>query len=81
MTVTILAAIFLAFLVLLAIIGFKAATRKPISPEELAMEKCSICRSKFNKTLLIERQVGDYRLLYFCPSCIKSLHDELVSRN
>lgn len=81
MTVTILASLFLALIVLIALIGFKVAANQPKSTEDLNVEKCSLCRSKFSKSVLIERQVGDYKLLYFCPSCIHSLHDELISRN
>lgn len=81
MTVTILASVFLALLLALALVGFKAATRRPPSADDLSTEKCSVCRSKISKAQLIERQVGDHTLLYFCAACIKSLHDELVRRN
>lgn len=81
MTLTVFAALFLGLILLVALIGFKVATKPLQPPGEPQMEKCSICRSKFSKSILIERQIGDYKLLYFCPSCITSLHDELVSRN
>ncbi len=81
MTVTILASIFLALILLIAFIGFKLAATQPKPTEDLATEKCSLCRSKFNKSVLIERQVGDHTLYYFCPACVKSLHDELITRN
>ncbi|MEK7250346.1 MAG: hypothetical protein AAB209_08000 [Bacteroidota bacterium] len=81
MTVTILASIFIAFILFIALIGFKTVIKQGKSPEDLNTEKCSLCREKFSKSMLIERQIGDYKLLYFCPSCINSLHNEMVSKN
>ncbi|MER3523984.1 MAG: hypothetical protein C4326_07935 [Ignavibacteria bacterium] len=81
MTLTILASLFLGLILLVALIGFTVAAKRPHHVDELPTEKCSICRSKFSTSVLIERQIGDYKLLYFCPSCITALHDELVSRN
>lgn len=81
MTVTILASIFLALIVLIAFVGFKVAANPPRSTEDINTEKCSLCRAKFNKSVLIERQVGDHKLLYFCPECITALHNDLVSKN
>ncbi len=81
MTVTVLASIFIAFLLFVAFIGFRAVIKQGKPPEELNMEKCSICRDKFDKSMLVERQIGDYKLLFFCPACITKLHNEMVSKN
>lgn len=81
MTVTILASIFLAIMLLIAFIGFKVGAKTPKPTEDLYVEKCALCRRKFNKGTLIERQVGDYKLLYFCPECITGLHNELIRKN
>lgn len=81
MTITVLASIFIAFILFIAFIGFKTVIKQGKSPEELNMEKCSICLKKFKKSMLVERQIGDYKLLFFCPSCITTLHNEMVSKN
>lgn len=81
MTVTVLAIGFLVVIVVIALFGFKAVIKQGKSPEDLNKEKCSLCRMQFNKSMLIERQVGDYRVHYFCPECIAKLHDEMVRKN
>ena len=81
MTVTILASVFIVFMLFIALIGFKAIIKQGRRPEDINMERCSICREKFNKSALIEREIGDYNVLSFCPSCISSLQNELVSKN
>ena len=77
MTLTILAAIFLGLIVAVALLGFRAVIRQGQSPEDLNREKCSICRIAFPKAELVERQVGDFRMLYFCHSCVASLQSEV----
>ena len=81
MTVTVLAIGFILVVLLLALFGFKAVIKQGKAPEDINKERCSLCRQQFTKTQLIERQVGDYRLYFFCASCIDSLHNELVSKN
>jgi hypothetical protein len=81
MTVTVLASIFIAVLLFIALVGFKAVIKQGKPPEEINLEKCSICREKFNKSMLVEREIGDYKLLFFCPACISKLHNEMVSKN
>jgi hypothetical protein len=77
MTLTILAAIFLGITIAVALLGFRAVITQGKSPSELNKEKCSICRSAFPKSELVERQVGDVRVLHFCHSCITSLNMEM----
>jgi hypothetical protein len=81
MTVTILASVFIALILFIALIGFKTVIKQERAPEDLNTEKCSICREKFNTSMLVERQIGDYKLLFFCQACITKLHNELVSKN
>jgi hypothetical protein len=81
MTITILASIFLALILLIAFIGFKVATQQTGPMEDPNTEKCSLCRTRFHRSVLIERQVGDHKLFFFCPACVRSLHEELVTRN
>ena len=81
MTVSILALFFLATILAIAFIGFRFIIRQGKAPEDVNREKCSICRTQYNRSQLIERQVGDHRMLYFCQSCIISLHNEVISKN
>ena len=78
MTVTILATLFILVILLLTVAGFKAIITKGKTPGELNKERCSLCREKYNKSQMIERQVGDSRLFYFCQSCITSMHNQLL---
>ncbi|MBI1807183.1 MAG: hypothetical protein HYR76_09055 [Ignavibacteria bacterium] len=81
MAVTVLAALFLFALVLTAFFGYKYLGKKTTAPENINNEKCSICRQKFEKKMLIERQIGDYKLLYFCRECIVRLYADLGIKN
>ena len=81
MTVTILASLFIALMLLVTVLGFKAVIMKGKPPGELRQEHCSLCRDKYNTSQLIERQVGDARLFYFCPACIEKLHNQLITKN
>jgi hypothetical protein len=81
MTISILAVLFLAVILVVSLVGFRAIIRQRKAPEDINKEKCSICRTQFNRSQLIERQVGDHRLLHFCQSCITSLHNEIISKN
>ncbi len=47
--------------------------QKPADPNDVFTEKCSVCRDKFHKSKLIARQIGDYKMLYFCKKCIDEL--------
>jgi hypothetical protein len=65
----------------IAMYGFKAVVKRGKAPEDINKEQCSLCRQKFPKSQLIERQVGDYRLYFFCGPCITKLHNDLISKN
>jgi hypothetical protein len=81
MAVTVLAIVFLLVLLAVALVGFKAIIARGKAPQDLNSERCSICRISFPKAQLIEREIGDYKLMYFCSSCITKLHAELTSKN
>lgn len=81
MVVTVLATAFLLLLLAVAVFGFKAIIKQGKSPQDLNKERCSICREQFSKPQLVERQIGDYKLLFFCGPCILKLHTELTSKN
>ena len=81
MIVTVLAVVFLLLVLALAVFGFKAIIKQGRTPQDLNRERCSICKEQFVKTQLIERQIGDYKILFFCGACITKLHTELTSKN
>lgn len=81
MTVTVLAVVFILIMVAIALFGFKAVIRQGKAPGDIHKERCSLCREMFPKEQLVERQVGDYRLFFFCNACIGKLHNEMVSKN
>jgi predicted SprT family Zn-dependent metalloprotease len=81
MTITILAIVFLLLLLILAYVGQKLLTQKTQSLREANQVQCTICRNTFEKEQLIERQVGDFKILYFCRRCIESLHADVQSVN
>ena len=81
MVVTVLAIAFLILLLIVAVVGFRAIIKQGKSPQDLNKERCSICREQFLKTQLVERQIGDYKLLHFCGPCIARLHTEFTGKN
>jgi predicted SprT family Zn-dependent metalloprotease len=81
MSVTILAILFLILLLAIAAFGFKAIIKQGKAPEDIHKERCSICRNHVHASQLIERQIGDYRVLYFCRPCITTLMQDASSKN
>ncbi len=81
MTLTILAIVFLIGLVALAAFGFRLVFKPGTRNTDLNTEHCTICRKRFERTMLVERQVGDYKMLYFCAECIEGMHKDVMSRN
>jgi len=81
MTVTVLAVLFLTLVLAVALFGFRAVITRGKSPDDLQNERCSICRQSINKTSMIEREIGDYKVLYFCSSCIAALQRDLTMKN
>ena len=81
MVVSILAVVFLILIGFIAIIGYKTIIKGGPSKEALNLEKCSICRNTFEKNQLLLRQIGDYKLLYFCRECIIKLYADLGLKN
>lgn len=73
---TYLAVIFVIALVAFVLYGFGIIMRRPISPAQQA-DKCSLCQVTFEKTRLVERRVGDSKILYFCAACIQKLQQDL----
>ena len=81
MAITVLAVAFLIIIGFIAIIGYSSVIRRSNYPETLNNEKCAICRESFDKKELVERQIGDYKLLYFCRKCILQLYTDLGLKN
>lgn len=81
MAVTVLALLFLAGIGAVAVVGYRLMFRRNVLHDTEQLEKCSICRQKFERDELVLRQVGDTRLLFFCRNCIVGLYSELGIRN
>ena len=82
MIITVLAISFLCLVGFVAFVGYQTVIKRNSSTaEELATEKCAICRERIAKELLVERQILDYKLLYFCRKCIVGLYGDLGITN
>ncbi len=77
MAITIGSILFLLGLLFLIYYGFSLVRKAGINPREENLVNCSLCNNKFDRAMLVERQVDDSRLYYFCPSCIEKLNSEL----
>ncbi len=73
MIITTLAIAFILFIVVMIVFGKVAMFQRPADPNDVFTEKCSVCHEKLHKSLLIERQIGGYKMLYFCKKCIDEL--------
>ncbi|HTK82196.1 MAG TPA: hypothetical protein VL633_07895 [Bacteroidota bacterium] len=81
MIVTVLAVAFLIVIGFIVVVGYKAIFKGGPSPEEIDVEKCSVCRRKFTRNELLLRTIGDYKLLYFCRECVLKLYADLGMKN
>ncbi len=72
MIVTVLAILFLILILATAFVGTRMIQKKSAAAAA-DTEKCSLCGAVHPKKELILRQVGDYRLLFFCRTCIVKL--------
>jgi len=81
MSVTILAVFFLLVIVVVAFFGSRLLSKQSVKPGEADQEKCSVCREKFGKSELVLREIGDYKLLYFCRECILKLYADMGIKN
>jgi hypothetical protein len=82
MIITVLAVSFLILVGFVVVVGYKTVIRRS-SPtgEDPATEKCAICRERIAKDLMVERQILDYKLLYFCRRCILGLAKDIGITN
>jgi hypothetical protein len=79
MALTIGAIVLIVGFIFLIYYGYSVGMRKTPGLGEENRQKCSLCLRSFDRSNLIERQVGDSKLFYFCHECIKSLHEEVLS--
>ena len=77
---TYLAIVFVILLLASIFYGFSIVLRRPQSSDETSKERCTLCKGHFERSLLVERAVGDSRLYYFCPQCIASLSADSARR-
>jgi len=76
MTFSILAGLFLVTLIAVIFYGYGFIMKSAQPADEGGTERCTICRGKFDKGQLIERQIGDSKLMYFCKTCIVRLYND-----
>ena len=77
MTLSILAVVFLLMLIAMIFYGY-GFIMKPAKPvSEKNMEPCTLCKKKFDRQQLVEREIGDSKLIYFCTSCVMKLYDDV----
>lgn len=72
----ILGGLFLLGLVLWIFYGYGFVVKSVIPKGSQPIEKCGLCQKKFPRAELVERQVGDATLLYFCATCVGKLKEE-----
>jgi hypothetical protein len=81
MAVTISAIVFLVGILALTAIGIRLLQKKSKEATLEHRDKCTLCRNVFDKEELVLREVGDYKLLYFCRSCILKLYSDIGLKN
>jgi len=81
MVITLLAILFLAVIAFIAVAGYRFVIRASSPHQSVETEKCAVCRKDVDKHHLIMRQVGDYKVLYFCRDCILKLYTDLGIKN
>jgi len=81
MALTIGAIALIAALIFLIYYGYSVGIRRGIRPGEENRQKCSLCLQSFDRSNLIERQVSDNKVFYFCESCVESLYTEVQQRD
>jgi hypothetical protein len=77
MTLSILAVFFLLMLVAIIFYGYGFIMRstKPVLQNNI--EPCTICKRQFERQQLVEREIGDSKLIYFCKACVVRLYDDV----
>lgn len=81
MIVSVLAVAFLIIVGFITFLGYRTIILRGSNAAEQDTEKCSICRERFDKSELLLRQIGDYKILFFCKQCILTLYADLALKN
>lgn len=82
MVVTILAILCFILLGFITAAGYRAVIRGTGgSPPDVEREKCTLCRRPLPRAEMVERQVGDSKLLWFCRECITRLASDIGMKN
>ena len=71
--ITYLAIGFILLMLGAIVYGFGIVMRRAPVNQELTTEQCALCLKRFSKSVLVERQIGDSKILYFCRTCVQSL--------
>ncbi len=74
---TYLAIAFVILLIGAVFYGFGIILGRPPTKEELDSAQCFLCKRLFERSLLVERAIGDTKVVYFCRQCIAGLQNEL----
>ncbi len=79
MIVTILASLFLVLLVGVIFYGYGFIMKSAKNRGAEATERCILCKTAYAKGQLVERVIGDSRIIFFCKKCIADLAKESAS--
>ena len=78
MVITILAVLCFVLLGIVTVAGYRAVIRGTGGPPvAVETEQCTLCRRRLPKAGLVERQVGDYKIHWFCRECITRLASDI----
>ncbi len=77
MTLSILAVLFLLMLVAIIFYGYGFIMRSTKPVPQNNIEPCAICKRQFERQQLVEREIGDSKLIYFCKACVVRLYDDV----
>lgn len=80
MALTIGAIILLIGLIFLIYYGYSVGVKRTSRPGEEHLVRCTLCQRRFDPSRLVERQVGDSKLYYFCEECVEGLHQATQKR-
>jgi hypothetical protein len=76
MIVTLLASLFLIMLVGVIFYGYGFVMKSTNKQGAENARYCMICNTPHEKGQLVERVIGDSRVVYFCKRCITRLAEE-----
>jgi hypothetical protein len=81
MAVTIAALIFLIGILAVTIFGIRLLQNKSREANLKHREKCTLCKNVFDNSELALREIGDYKILYFCRNCVLKLYADMGLKN